>query len=35
VLTQIFTRGKQVNVPAESTLTFRLDRTLVLQPKAN
>lgn len=29
-LTQLFTRGKQVKVPAETALTFRLDRTLVL-----
>lgn len=35
VLTQIFTRGKEVKVPAESLLTFRLDRTLVLSPKSN
>ncbi|MGH9502848.1 MAG: YMGG-like glycine zipper-containing protein [Terriglobales bacterium] len=32
LLTQIFTRGKKISVPAESTLTFRLDRTLVLKP---
>ncbi len=32
LLTQIFTRGKKVQVPAESLLTFRLDRTLVLRP---
>lgn len=32
-LTQVFTRGKVVKVPAESTLTFRLDRTLVLRPQ--
>jgi hypothetical protein len=31
LLTQIFTRGKKVQVPAESTLRFRLDRTLVLR----
>ncbi len=30
-LTQIFTRGKQVEVPAESVLRFRLERQLVLQ----
>jgi hypothetical protein len=30
-LTQIFTRGKQVQVPAESVLRFRLERQLVLQ----
>jgi hypothetical protein len=35
LLTQIFTRGKQVQVPAESSLTFRLDRTLVLRPHSN
>jgi hypothetical protein len=34
LLTQIFTRGKQVKVPAETTMRFRLDRTLVLKPKA-
>ena len=34
VLTQIFTRGKQVKIPAEAALTFRLDRTLVLRPKS-
>ena len=31
-LTQLFTRGKRVVVPAETTMTFRLDRTLVLRP---
>jgi hypothetical protein len=31
-LTQLFTRGHQVKVPAETTLTFRLERTLVLRP---
>jgi hypothetical protein len=31
-LTQLFTRGKRVTVPAETTMTFRLDRTLVLRP---
>ena len=35
LLTQIFTRGKQVQIPPESQLTFRLDRTLVLSPKSN
>jgi hypothetical protein len=35
VLTQIFTRGKRIVVPAESQLIFRLDRTLVLRPHAN
>jgi hypothetical protein len=34
LLTQVFTRGKQVRIPAESSLTFRLDRTLVLRPKS-
>ncbi|MGB2668074.1 MAG: hypothetical protein WAK48_29040 [Candidatus Acidiferrum sp.] len=33
LLTQIFTRGKQVKVPAETTMRFRLDRTLVLRLK--
>ena len=28
---QVLTRGKQVNVPAESLLTFRLDQPLMLQ----
>lgn len=32
VLTQLFTRGKEIKVPAEALLTFRLDRTLVLRP---
>jgi hypothetical protein len=32
LLTQVFTRGKQVQVPAESVLRFRLERQLVLQP---
>ncbi len=32
LVTQVFTRGKQVKVPAEAQLTFRLDRTLVLRP---
>jgi hypothetical protein len=31
MLTQVFTRGKQVQVPAESVLRFRLERRLVLQ----
>jgi hypothetical protein len=31
-LTQLFTRGKQISVPAETTLTFRLEDTLVLHP---
>ncbi len=30
-LTQLFTRGGRIVVPAEATLTFRLDRTLVLR----
>jgi hypothetical protein len=34
LLTQIFTRGKKVKVPAETTMRFRLDRTLVLRLKA-
>jgi hypothetical protein len=34
LLTQIFTRGKKVEVPAETTMRFRLDRTLVLRLKA-
>ncbi|HTP70130.1 MAG TPA: hypothetical protein VMJ35_14570 [Dongiaceae bacterium] len=33
LLTQIFTRGSHVKVPAETTMRFRLDRTLVLKPK--
>jgi hypothetical protein len=31
LLAQIFTRGKVVKVPAETTMRFRLDRTLVLK----
>jgi len=31
--TQLFTRGKEVKVPAETLMVFRLERTLVLQPK--
>jgi hypothetical protein len=31
-LTQLFTRGKQISVPAETVLTFRLEDTLVLHP---
>lgn len=31
-LTQYLTRGKRVHVPAESTLTFQLDRTMILHP---
>jgi hypothetical protein len=34
LLTQLFTRGKQVKMPAEAMLTFRLDRTLVLRHKS-
>jgi len=30
--TQVFTRGKEVRVPAESLLRFRLEKTLVLRP---
>jgi hypothetical protein len=30
-LTQVFTRGKEVKIPAESVLHFRLERRLVLQ----
>jgi hypothetical protein len=32
-LSQLFTRGKQVKVPAETVLHFRLERPLVLQPQ--
>jgi len=31
---QIFTHGKQGKVPAETTMRFRLDRTLVLRRKS-
>ena len=31
-LTQYMTRGKQVTVPAESTLSFQVDQTLVMHP---
>jgi hypothetical protein len=31
-LTQLFTRGKEISVPAETALTFRLERTLVMHP---
>ena len=31
--TQLLTRGKQVKVPAETTLHFRLERPLVLEPE--
>ncbi len=34
LLTQLFTRGKVVKVPAETLLRFRLDRTLVLHMRA-
>ena len=30
--TQLFTRGKEVKVPVETLMTFRLERTLVLHP---
>lgn len=33
LLTQLFTRGKRIKVPAETKMTFRLDRTLVLKPQ--
>jgi len=32
-LSQLFTRGKQVKVPAETVLHFRLEKPLVLQPQ--
>jgi hypothetical protein len=32
LITQAFTRGKVVQVPAETVLRFRLEKTLVLQP---
>jgi hypothetical protein len=31
-VTQAFTRGKEVRVPAESVLRFELIKTLILQP---
>lgn len=31
-VTQAFTRGREVKVPAESSLRFRLDKTLILKP---
>jgi hypothetical protein len=31
-LTQLFTRGKEISVPAETAMTFRLEKTLVLHP---
>jgi hypothetical protein len=33
LLNQIFTRAKQVKVPAETTMRFRLDRSLALRLK--
>jgi hypothetical protein len=30
-VSQVFTRGKEVRIPSESTLRFRLEKTLVLQ----
>ena len=32
--TQVFTRGKEVRIPAESVLRFRLVKALVLRPAA-
>jgi hypothetical protein len=32
LVTQAFTRGKEVKVPVETVLRFRLEKTLVLQP---
>lgn len=32
VATELFTRGKEVKVPAETLMSFRLERTLVLRP---
>jgi len=32
LITQVFTRGKEVHVPAESVLKFRLEKTLLLEP---
>jgi hypothetical protein len=32
LVTQAFTRGREVKVPAESVLRFRLDKTLILHP---
>jgi len=34
LLTEVFTRGKEVRIPPESLLRFRLEKTLVLQPAA-
>jgi hypothetical protein len=33
-VTQLFARDKKIKVPAETELTFRLDRTLVSSPKS-
>jgi uncharacterized protein YcfJ len=35
LLTQLLTRGKEVRVPAETVLMFRLDRRLVLRESVN
>jgi hypothetical protein len=32
LITEVLTRGKEVRVPAESVLRFRLEKTLVLEP---
>lgn len=32
-ITQLVTRGKYVYVPAETTLTFRLEKTLIIRPR--
>ena len=32
IATELFTRGKEVKVPAETLLNFRLERTLILRP---
>ena len=32
LITQIFTRGKEIKIPVESVMTFRLDRNLVYGP---
>ena len=34
LLTHMLTRGKQVKVPAETLMHFRLERTLVLKPRS-
>jgi hypothetical protein len=31
-LTRLFTRGKEISIPAETAMTFRLERILVLHP---